>query len=58
MKYVVHCRFDCVVEADSEDEAIDDLISDINLHFDDVEEITLYKIGRLDEEGEFIEERD
>ena len=38
MKYVIHCRFDCVVEADSEDEAMEELYSDIMLHFDDVEE--------------------
>ena len=56
MKYVIHCTFECVVEADSEDEAIDDVYSDIVLHFDDVEEATLFKVGYIDDEDEFVEE--
>ena len=56
MKYVIHCRFDCVVEADSEDEAMEELDSDIMLHFDDVEEITMYKMGYIDDDGDFVEE--
>ena len=56
MKYVIHCRFDCVVEADSEDEAMEELDSDIMLHFDDVEETTMYKMGYIDDDGEFVRE--
>ena len=56
MKYVIHCRFDCVVEADSEDEAMEELDSDIMLHFDDVEETTMYKMGYIDNDGEFVRE--
>lgn len=56
MKYVIHCRFDCVVEADSEDEAMEELYSDIMLHFDDVEETTMYKMGYIDDDGEFVRE--
>lgn len=56
MKYVIRCRFDCVVEADSEDEAMEELNSDIMLHFDDVEETTMYKMGYIDNDGEFVRE--
>lgn len=57
MKCVIRCQFDCVYEGD-EKEALSDIAEDIMLYFDDVEEITLEKIGHMTDDGDFVRDRE